>query len=180
VKNTVVARNYAEALLAVAVKANGVERYGELLDAVAGAIGSDATLKAVMMSPRVRKNVKQDLLARGLKGVAPEGFVPFLAAVIQRGRQGSLPSISEAYQQLADRHFNRVHASVTMAREADAALQKVVAERLGKAIGKTVLAHFRTDPSIVGGLVVRMGDRVLDGSIKRRIQSLRTAMLKGN
>ncbi len=178
-RSGVVARNYAEALLAVAVKADAVERAGDLLDIVAGAISTNPTLSAVMMSPRVRKNVKQDLLARSLKGVAPAGFIPFLNAVIQRGRQGLLPQIGEAYQELADRHFNRVHASVTTAREADEALQKVVTERLSKAIGKTVLAHFHSDAAIVGGVIVRLGDRVLDGSLRRRIQTLRTAMLKG-
>ena len=179
-KSGVVARNYAEALIAVAVKAGAVERAGELLDIVAGAISSDPRLTAVMMSPRVRKNVKQDILARGLTGVAPAGFIPFLAAVIQRGRQGLLPQIGEAYQELADQHFNRVHASVTTAREADAALRSAVTERLSKAIGKTVVAHFHSDAAIVGGVIVRFGDRVLDGSLRRRIQTLRTAMLKGS
>ena len=45
-------------------------------------------------------------------------------------------------------------------------------------MGKTVVSHFRTDPAIVGGVVVRMGDRVLDGSIRRRIQTLRSRMLQ--
>jgi F-type H+-transporting ATPase subunit delta len=179
VKSSVVARNYAEALLEVAAKANAVERFGELLDAVAGAIATDPTLSAVMMSPRVRKTAKQDLLARGLKGLAPAGFIPFLGAVIVRGRQGLLPQMSEAYQLLADQHFNRVHASVITAREADAALRTAVTERLTKAIGKTVLAYFRSDAAIIGGVIVRLGDRVLDGSIRRRIQSLRSQMLRG-
>lgn len=176
-RSGVIARNYAEALLAVAVQAKAVEKAGELLDAVAGAIASDPEIAAVMMSPRVRKKVKQDLLARGLKGMAPDGFVLFLAAVVQRGRQGLLPQISEAYQAIADQHFNRVHASVTTAREADAALREAVTERLSKAVGKTVLANFRADPAIVGGVIVRLGDRVLDGSIRRRIQTLKSLML---
>lgn len=176
-KNSVVARNYAEALLAVAEQAKAVERIGELLDAVAGAIASDPSLLAVMMSPRIRKSQKQELLARGLKSVAPEGFIRFLAAVVQRGRQGLLTEISQAYQLQTDKHFNRVHASVVTAHEADTAMRQLVTERLTKAMGKTVLPHFRTDPAIVGGIIVRLGDRVLDGSIRRRIQTLRARML---
>ena len=176
-KSSVVARNYAEALLTVADQAGAVEKIGELLDAVAGAIASDTSLKAVMMSPRIRKSQKQEMLAKALGPVAPAGFVKFLQAVVQRGRQDLFSEMSAAYQLLADKHFNRVHASVVTARDADAALRQIVTERLTQTIGKTVLPHFRTDPAILGGVIVRLGDRVLDGSIRRRIQTLRARML---
>jgi len=177
VKNTVIARNYAEALIAVAQKENAVERYGELLDALAGVVATNPSVEAVLMSPRVRKAEKKLILARSLEGLASGGFVKFLQAVVQRGRQGMFDEMSEAYQDLADRHFNRVHASVTTVREADAAFRAIIADRLTKAIGKTVLPNYRTDPAIVGGVVVRVGDRVLDGSIRRRLQLLRGRML---
>jgi F-type H+-transporting ATPase subunit delta len=177
VKSSVVARNYAEALLAIAEQAQSVEKIGELLDAVAGAMASDDTLKAVMMSPRVRKSQKQAMLAKALGSLAPPTFIKFLQAVVQRGRQDLFSEMNEAYQLLADKHFNRVHASVVTAREADAALRQAITERLTKAMGKTVLPHFRADASLIGGVIVRLGDRVLDGSIRRRIQTLRTRML---
>lgn len=176
-RNTVVARNYAEALIAVAQKENAVERFGELLDAVAGVFETNPAVQGVLMSPRVRKAAKKDLLAKGLQGLGSAGFVRFLQAVVQRGRQGLFTEMSEAYQELADRHFNRVHASVTTVREADAVFRQLVAERLTKAMGKTVLPNFRTDPAIMGGVVVRVGDRVLDGSIRRRLQLLKSKML---
>lgn len=176
-KSSVVARNYAEALLTVADQAKAVEKIGELLDAVAGAIASDPSLKAVMMSPRIRKSQKQEMLAKALGSVAPAPFVKFLQAVVQRGRQDLFSEMSQAYQLLADKHFNRVHASVVTARDADEAMRKLVTERLTQAMGKTVLPHFRTDASILGGVIVRLGDRVLDGSIRRRIQTLRARML---
>ncbi len=176
-KNTVVARNYAEALIAVARKENAVERFGELLDAVAGVFATNPSVHGVLMSPRVRKAAKKDVLAKGLHGLASDGFVRFLHAVIQRGRQGLFSEMSQAYQDLADHHFNRVHAGVTTVREADPAFRQLITEQLTKAAGKTVLANFRTDPAIVGGVVVRVGDRVLDGSIRRRLVLLRSKML---
>ena len=176
-KNTVVARNYAAALLALGREADAVERFGDLLDAVAGAVESAPAVKAVLMSPRVRKDAKQQVLAKALKGVAPESFVRFLQAIVQRGRQGMLKDISAAYGELADQHFNRAHASVTTAREVDKKLGKQIAERLEAVVGKTVLPHFQVDPLLVGGIVVRVGGRVFDGSIRRRLQALRRAML---
>lgn len=178
-KNEVIARNYAEALLAVALPDNAVERYGDLLDALGGVVDSDPLVKGVLMSPRVTKQAKQDLVAKALKGLAPESFVRFLQAVVRRGRQDGFSAMAQAYRNLADRHFNRVHASVVTARPSDEALEKAIAERLTKAMGKTVLPHFRTDPALIGGVVVRVGDRVFDGSIRRRIQLLRSRMLSG-
>lgn len=81
-KNALVARNYAEALVAVAVKEDAVERYGALLDAVAGVVKTDPTVHAVLLSPRVPKGAKQRLVAHALDGHAPAAFVRFLEAVI--------------------------------------------------------------------------------------------------
>lgn len=176
-KNTVVARNYAEALLGVAAKEKAVEQYGDLMDAIAGAVATTPDVKAVLMSPKVRKDVKQQVLAKALKKLAPESFVRFLQAVVQRGRQGLLSEISEAYQALSDLHFHRVHASVTTAHEPDKKLAAQITKKLEEAVGMTVLAHFHTDKAVMGGVVVRVGDRVFDGSIRRRLMALKRAML---
>ncbi len=178
-KHPVVARNYAEALLAVAEPAGEVGRFGELLDLVAGAIRADATIHAVLMSPRVPKTVKQQLLSRALQDIAPQAFVRFLAAVVQRGRHDLLGDISEAYQDLVDQHLNRVHASVLTAHAVDDALAATIASRLSAAVGKTVVPHFREDRSLIGGVIVRVGDRVFDGSLRRRIRALRQKMMHG-
>jgi len=177
VKDTVVARNYAEALLELAEREEAVERYGGLLDTVAGIVEADPTIRAVLMSPRVRKAQKQEILGKALHGLAPDGFVRFLQAVVRRGRQGLFGEMSVAFEDLADQHYNRAHASVTTARPADEALRKRIAERLTEAVGKTVLPHFREDPAIIGGVLVRVGDRVFDGTIRRRVQVLRGRML---
>ncbi len=176
-KNAVVARNYAEALLGAARAADAVERFGELIDALAGAVEMTPGVKAVLMSPRVHKDAKQAVLAKALQKVAPEPFIRFLQAVVRRGRQGILSEISAAYQTIADQHFERVHASVTTAREIDKKLVKQITDRLQEAVGKTVLPHFHADPALMGGVIVRVGDRVFDGSIRRRLAVLKRSML---
>ena len=176
-RDRTVARNYAEALLEVAQQGGIVVPCGDLLNTVAGVLAADPRLQGVFMSPRVAKGVKQDLIRRALAGVAPAPFVRFLEALVRRGRQGILADIAEEYESLLDVHFNRVHAVVATARPADEALQRVIAERLERVFGKPVRAHFRTDPALLGGLVVRSGDRVFDGSLRRRLRLLRQRML---
>ena len=172
-----VARNYAQALRDLAKKQDAVVAFGVLLDAVAGAVAAEPRLAAVLESPRVPKQRKKQLLREALEGHAPKLFVGFLDAVVQRGRQGLLVAISAEYEQMVDRHLHRVHASVTTAHDVDPEAAKAIAASLARLVGQEVLPHFRTDPRLLGGLIVRMGDRVLDGSLRRRLQGLRFSML---
>ena len=172
-KSITVARNYAEALFAAG------DRFGDLLDAVAGAIQADERIATVLESPRVSKAAKGKILERALKGEAPIEFVRFLQAVVRRGRQGLLGEIAQEYQVLLDTKLDRVHAGVTLVDEADARTQKQVVERLTKALGREVRAYFRSDPRILGGVVVRVGDRIFDGSVRRRLTAIQRRMLTG-
>jgi F-type H+-transporting ATPase subunit delta len=181
VKSVTIARNYAEALFLAGKAHRGdmVERYGRLLDAVAGALQADERIAAALESPRVSKTAKAALLERALGDVAEGEFVRFLQAVVRRGRQGLLVEIAQAYQGLVDVQLNRVHAGVTLRDAPDARLEKQIAERLSSAIGKDVRVHFRTDRAILGGVVVRVGDRIYDGSVRRKLAVLRRRMLTG-
>ncbi|MGE5803699.1 MAG: ATP synthase F1 subunit delta [Gemmatimonadota bacterium] len=172
-KSITVARNYAEALFAAG------PTYGELLDAVAGAIQADERIAITLDSPRVSKAAKGQILERALKGEAPDEFVRFLQAVVRRGRQGLLAEMAQEYQVLLDQKLNRVHAGVTLVDDADARTQKQVVERLAKALGREIRAYFRADPRILGGVVVRVGDRIYDGSVRRRLTALQRRMLTG-
>jgi len=100
-----------------------------------------------------------------------------VVAVVRRGRQGLLGAISREYQQLADVKFNRVHAGVTLARPGDAEFREAIRRRLSAALGKDVVAHFHENPALLGGVLVRVGDRVMDGSLRRKLKQLRRQML---
>jgi F-type H+-transporting ATPase subunit delta len=183
VKSTTIARNYAEALLLAAEADEGrgghVELYGDLMDAVAGAIQADERIAVALESPRVAKATKGRLLADALRGTAPAPFVRFLQAVVRRGRQGLMGEIAHAYHALVDVKLNRVHAGVTLAVATNGGLPEQITDRLAQVLGKEVRAHFRTDPAILGGIVVRVGDRIFDGSLRRKLNALRRKMLTG-
>ncbi len=180
-KSSTIARNYAEALL-LAAEAQGtgaIERYGRFMEALAGAVQADERISVALESPRVSKAVKAALLERALGDLAPPEFVRFLQAVVRRGRQGLLAEIAQQYDGRVDVKLNRVHAGVTLLEEPDARLQKELIERLTRAIGKEVRAHFRADRGILGGVVVRVGDRIYDGSVRRKLAALRRRLLSG-
>ena len=175
-RSETIARNYAEALFELGEKSGRTAHYADLMDAVAHGIAAAPTVDAVLMSPRVTKAQKSALLAGALAG-SPREFVLFLQAVVKRGRQGLFGQIAREYQGLLDVKLNRVRAAVTVARPVDDTLRKVIAERLTRVVGKQVLPHFHEDPSLLGGMVVRVGDRVFDGSVRRRMTILRRTLL---
>ena len=172
-----IALNYAEALYALGEKSGRSEEYAGLLEAIASAVDSSPKAQAVLMSPKVTKTKKAEILAASLPG-APREFVLFLTAVVKRGRQLLFGEMATQYRGLLDVKHNRVRAGITLARTPDAAMQAAIVQALETALGKEVLAGFAVDPEILGGAVIRVGDRVLDGSVRRKLAALRRQLLK--
>jgi F-type H+-transporting ATPase subunit delta len=171
-----IARNYAEALFDLGERSGQTQRYADLIDAVAAAVETTPQVQSVLMSPRVPKSEKSRILGAALKDV-PREFVLFLQALVKRGRQQLLREIAAEYHTLLDVKFNRVRAGVTLARPADDSLKQSILERLSQQLGKEVLASFSVDPEILGGTVVRVGERIHDGSIRRRMTRLRRQLV---
>jgi len=177
VRTETIARNYAEALFDLAGRSGQADRYADLIDAVAAAIQSTPKVSAVLMSPRIPKAEKARFLGAALKG-APRDFVLWLQAVVKRGRQGILREVAAEYLRLVDQQHNRVRASVTLAKEPDEKLRRTIEDQLSRQMEKQVIAAYLVDPEILGGAIIRVGDRVLDGSVRRRMTKLRRQLMK--
>jgi F-type H+-transporting ATPase subunit delta len=177
-RSETVARNYAEALFQLGERSGNTERYLDLLDAVAAAVEQTPQVQAVLMSPKVPKTQKARMLSGAVKG-APREFGLFLEALVKRGRQQLLREIATAYLNLLDQKLDRVRAGVTLARNPDERLKKMIQDQLSKQLGKQVIPAFTVDPEILGGTIVRVGERVLDGSVRRRMTKLRRQLLMG-
>ena len=173
-----IARNYAAALFELGERHASTDRFADLMGGLAGAMAVEPRIKVVLESPRVPKVTKEQILRDALTSLAPEVFLRFLAAVIKRGRQSLLPHIAEEYGALVDQKYNRIHAGVTLARTPDEALKSAVIAQLREATGKDVVARFREDPAILGGIVLRIGDRIIDGSVRRRMMRLKRQLLQ--
>ncbi|HEX5633947.1 MAG TPA: ATP synthase F1 subunit delta [Gemmatimonadales bacterium] len=175
-KSVAIARNYAEALFALGEQANQLEEFAGLMDTVAAAVSTSPEVEAVLMSPNVPKGQKARLVGAALAG-APKPFVLFVQTVVRKGRQAFLADIAREYGALVDTKFNRVRASVIVAREPSEGLRTLIRERLSQAFSKQVLETYVVTPSILGGAIVKVGDKVYDGSVRRRLARLRRQLL---
>ncbi len=173
-----VGRNYAAALLELGLNHDEHEDYARAFRALSETLASDPRIQLFLATPKVEPAEKENALRSALSGRVPERFLRFVLVVLRKRRQALLPVMAEEYQTLLDEHSGRIHASVTLARTPDEATKTLIAERLSVILGKTVVPHIKVNPEILGGLVVRFGDRALDGSLRRQLLSLKRDMMQ--
>jgi len=176
-RDATIARNYAETLLALATKAEDLRGWGKTITELAAAMDQDATLRLFLESPRVSGAEKSRVLGQAFQDRMPRLMVRFLQSLVKHRRQMLIPEIAREYLDLVDQAEGRMHARVTVAREASEAEVKDIASQLSRLFGKDVVPHMAVDPSIIGGVVVNVGDTVLDGSVRKRLATMRRRML---
>lgn len=178
-RDSTIARNYAETLLVLAGRSGELREWGGMLNEVATAMEQNATLRLFLESPRVPASRKNEVLASAFTNRLPRLMLRYLQSLVTHRRQMLIPQIAREYMDLVDEKEGRIHARVTVAHEADAATQGMIGAQLSRMFAKTVVPHFSVDPSIMGGVVINVGDTVLDGSVRKRLASLRRRMLTG-
>jgi len=175
--NSTIGRNYAETLLTLAKREGQAEAWGTLIESIASAMQEDHTLKTFLESPKLAASRKIEILQTALGKRVPPLFLRFLETVIMKRRQMVIPEIAQEYRALIDASEDRVHANVTVAREPAEQEKEALVQQLSRLFGKRVVPHISINPAILGGVIVKVGDTVMDGSVRRRLASLRGRML---
>ncbi len=176
-QSSTISRNYAETLLILSRQANDTAGWGALLTQLAEAIQTDKTLKLFLESPRVAVSVKTDVIKKALGDKAPTLFVRFLQQLVKNRRQAMIREISAEYNSMLNHAEGRVVARVTLSREPSAEEREAIVSQLSRNLGKIVEPKIVIDPSILGGIIVRMEDTVMDGSVRRKLSMLRRRMV---
>ena len=176
-RDTTIARNYAEALLALARKAGDLQAWGRLIDDVANAMERDERLRLFLQAPQVSADQKNAVLSKAYEDRAPRLFLRYLQQLVKNRRQMLIPAIANEYRDLVDEAEGRIHAEVTLALPVDDEQREAIARQLSRTLGRPVVPQVRINPNILGGIIVRVGDRVMDGSVRKRLGLLRGRML---
>ena len=171
-----VVRNYAETLFELAERHGGAVGWGDAAGAVAGLTAEGRVLQ-FLATPRLSADTKKEALDRALGPSAPPMLLRFLKVVVDKGRQRLIPAIMRDFQSLLDRHLGLRHMEITVARELEAGEAEDLAGRLSSATGATVIPSVRVRPEIIGGIVLREGDALYDGSLKRQLDGMRRRLM---
>ncbi len=167
----IAAKRYAEAAHLLALQDGKEEAWASGLAAV-GALVGDAQAQSLLENTRVLLSRRQEFVEKALAGVDP--LVLSLARLLlRRGRTSLGPQIAQAFQEILDEAKGISHAVVTSAVPLSDDDLKAVESRLTEMTGGRVIVETRVDESILAGLVVRIGDRLIDGSTKSRLQALK-------
>lgn len=171
------ARRYAEAAFQLAERDGVIEPWLRHLQAVAGALGDEQVVRA-LENPAIPLKQREAAISAAAKG-APVQVRNLLLLLLRRDRLGLVPRVAAEYKRLYDQREGITPAIVTSALPLDKAEVKEIRDRLQQLTGGTVELDFRVDPSLLGGVVVRLGDQLLDGSVRGRLERLRSLVVSG-
>jgi F-type H+-transporting ATPase subunit delta len=180
VKNLAIARRYAKALLMIGKEDGHAESYREELTRISALISTEKSLDQAITNPLYdaagRKKVLEKVIGKlGLSKVIRS----FLILIFEKGRFGLINDIAEFYQKLADELKGIARASVVSATVISAEAEKKIRATLSKMTGKHVILDIKEDPSLIGGVITRVGDMVLDGSIRTQLINMRESLKRG-
>jgi F-type H+-transporting ATPase subunit delta len=169
------ARVYAEALFDVAKEKGKLDSIGADLAQFADAVEADRDLQVFFFSPHFSSAEKVEGLKRAIVGADPE-LLNFLELLIEKGRMSEVFRIRRELEQLWKKENRRIDVTVTSAAELDPAVVEKIGEEIGRQTGQEVDLASRVDEEILGGIVLQVGNMVLDASIRSRLEKLRKSV----
>ena len=168
------AKRYAQAIFAIAQEKNQVDLWNLELWAMVDKLSNDE-LRAVLSQASIPMSTKVGIV-REVFGDASELAQNLLCLLVERGRLGLLPEIRRQYSRRLDEYHGREQVQVVSAVPLDAKTQEEVSKLLHEIVKKEVVLDNRVDPDILGGLVIQVGDKLIDGSVRGRLHDLRQEM----
>ena len=167
-----IAQVWARALFEVAKEHDLLDQVREDLGAIVDALNESRDLMVFFFSPYFSTQEKKDGLERAVTGAEPV-FMNFLEALIERHRMPAIFRIQARYEVLWEDERDLLPVEVTSAVELDKAIVSSIGDRIGEQTKRTVELSSKVDPDILGGIVLRVGNVVLDASIRNRLEQLR-------
>lgn len=174
-----IVRRYAAALFNAASKAGVVDAVESDLGLISYTVESSSALREALFSPVVPRAKKRIILHEIFKGKIQDVTAAYLNLLIDKQREEALTVTEPEYIVLANEARGIVRAEVTSAIPLDKVQAKRLVAKLSEVTGKTIELVEKTNPNVVGGLLVRIGDTVIDGSIRGQLAALKEKMLKG-
>ena len=168
---------YARSLLELAQERSLAEPIGQELEQIAQVLESNPTFREFLKDPGIGADERTAVLDRVLRSRVNPLLGNFLGVLNLHGRLRLLEEISTAYGELLEKILGKVEVDVTVARRLTPDELEQVRQRVGSALKKDAVVHQYVDESIVGGLVLRVGDKLVDASVRSQLEAIRRQFL---
>jgi F-type H+-transporting ATPase subunit delta len=172
------ARRYAEAAFQIAMRDGTVEVWRSELD-MAGAVVEDPTVARVLANPAVALESRDAMVDSAIGPIVSGPVLNLVKLMLRRGRIDQLPRVSTEFRRLDNARQGIVPATATTAAPLSQDEVRALVGRLEQMTGGRIELALQVDPSLLGGLVVRVGDRLIDGSVRGRLERLRNQLVSG-
>jgi F-type H+-transporting ATPase subunit delta len=170
------AKRHAQAVFQLARDSNEVELWRSQLKTIAATLG-DPQLATILENPRIHLSDKVQLISKCLPELN-ELALNFAYLLVAKQRMSILDQIVAEYERMADAHQGLEHAEVTAAIPLDEEDKEKLARRLATMTGKQIVLAADVDPAIIGGFVARVGDKLIDGSTRSRLEALKQKLVQ--
>ncbi len=178
--NLQLARKYSKAIFEIAQEENKLEAYGDELAGVREDLFQSAEIRGFFQNPQIERKAKKELLVKCYQGELSDTIMNFLLLLVDKRRIGIFDAIEEDFRGLSNQARGIVIADVTTAGAMGSAQQEKLAKKLATVTGKKVKLRLHEDKSLIGGVVVKIGDKRIDGSVTGRLEKLRRELLTSN
>ena len=175
--NTVLAKRYAKALFQVGKEENALDEFSSTLSDMAKLYADVPEVVDDLTNPLYPQEIREKVMEKLVGAMKVSTLMAnFFNLLVQKRRADVLPDIAEVFQALVDNERNMCQGTVISATEISGELNDKIKATLEKITGKQVVVSNEVDPSIIGGIVARVGDLLLDGSIKTQLQGLKESI----
>ena len=175
-----IARRYAKALINLAEKGKDLDNTGKNLNAITDVYKENSELRQVLSDTKVSSRVKLEILKDVLNEIKASKLVDkFSRYLLAKRRIDFLPGIERAFNLLLQEKLGRIEADVTSAYELPKESVKKLVNAISSFSGKKIEVNVTIDPSIIGGIVTRIGSTVIDGSIQTYLNQIRKSIIRG-
>ncbi len=178
-QHSTLALTYARSLLELANERNETEAVANDVDALGQILEENPTFTDFLKDPGIGPEERSSVLERVFGGKLNVLLDRLLRIMSERQRLAALPEVLSAFEHLLDEQLGKVEVDVTVAERLSEAELEDVRRRVSEALSKEAVVHQYVDEAIIGGLVLRVGDQVVDASVRRQLEAMRQRLLRG-
>lgn len=176
-KQSGAAVQYARAMLDLANDKKQAEPIGQEMTEIGKIIAGNKSLASFLSDPGISAADRSELLNKVFKGRVSQLVFNMMGVLNSKGRLGLLHGVTEAYQELLDEQLGKVEVDVTVAHRLDGPALEQVRKRISQALKKDAIVHQYVDEKIIGGIVVRVDDKLIDASVKSQLEAMKRQLL---
>lgn len=176
-KQKVIAERYAEALFELAQEKRQESKFLGVLKDVVKISEDHADYNRIMNHPAISRDNKKELLKQLFEAQVPKEMLSFLFLLVDKKREDHLSEIAAEFQRLLNAYNQTVIAEITSAIAPYKKTQSILEDELEAYLGRKVEVTYKTDPALLGGITIKIGDRMIDGSLRTQLNQMAQALV---